>query len=180
MDAGETPCDADDGVPIQFSGEHLFVKFNAPRGELRVEVLDSGNRQGHCAVCGYQLCPVAVRQNSRARDVARGAQTFAPVRGINNVRLRFTLANGSLYSFWVGSRDKSGRSDGYVAAGGPGFPSTLDTVATPFQTGELRGHFLTKRAALSSSRSGREVHRFETASPTLSRVAGKPGPPAAT
>ena len=31
----------------------------------------------------------------------------------------FTLQHGALYSFWV-SRDARGRSDGYVAGGGPG------------------------------------------------------------
>jgi hypothetical protein len=35
------------------------------------------------------------------------------------VRFRFHLTNGRLYAFWV-SRDESGRSDGYLAAGGPG------------------------------------------------------------
>jgi hypothetical protein len=37
------------------------------------------------------------------------------------------LKNGALYSFWV-SRDASGRSDGYVAGGGPGFTGPTDTV----------------------------------------------------
>jgi len=41
--------------------------------------------------------------------------------------VRFHLRNGSLYAFWV-SRDPSGASDGYVAAGGPGFTGPTDTV----------------------------------------------------
>jgi len=48
------------------------------------------------------------------------------------VRFRFELANGSLYAFWV-SRDKSGRSDGYVAAGGPGYTGLVDTVGRSSQ-----------------------------------------------
>jgi hypothetical protein len=39
--------------------------------------------------------------------------------------LRFSVRNGSLYSFWV-SRDGLGRSGGYVAAGGPAFPGFKD------------------------------------------------------
>jgi len=35
------------------------------------------------------------------------------------VRFRFHLKNARLFSFWV-SRDASGSSQGYVAAGGPG------------------------------------------------------------
>ena len=43
------------------------------------------------------------------------------------VRFRFELTNGSLYAFWV-SRDENGRSDGYVAGGGPGYTGIIDTV----------------------------------------------------
>lgn len=43
------------------------------------------------------------------------------------VRLRFYLKQGALYSFWV-SPDDTGASHGYVAAGGPGFPTLADTV----------------------------------------------------
>jgi len=43
------------------------------------------------------------------------------------VRFRFELENGSLYAFWV-SQDETGRSDGYVAAGGPGYTGPIDTV----------------------------------------------------
>lgn len=37
--------------------------------------------------------------------------------------------NGQLYSFWV-SPDLTGASDGYVAAGGPGFTTAIDTVGS--------------------------------------------------
>jgi hypothetical protein len=45
------------------------------------------------------------------------------------VRFRFHLKHGKLYAFWV-SPDSSGASYGHVAAGGPGFTSTLDTVGS--------------------------------------------------
>jgi hypothetical protein len=41
------------------------------------------------------------------------------------VRIRFHLSNGSLYAFWVSS-DPSGASNGYVAAGGPGYGGGID------------------------------------------------------
>ena len=56
---------------------------------------------------------------------------------------RFSLTNGSLYAFWV-SRDESGRSDGYVAGGRPGYPGTADTVAT--------GGPISRHAALRAAR----------------------------
>ena len=42
------------------------------------------------------------------------------------VRFRFRLENASLYAFWV-SPERSGVSQGYVAAGGPGFTGPADT-----------------------------------------------------
>jgi len=43
------------------------------------------------------------------------------------VRLRFEMTSGELDSYWV-SRDESGASRGYVAAGGPGFTGSTDTT----------------------------------------------------
>ncbi len=43
------------------------------------------------------------------------------------VRFCFTLRDGSLYAFWV-SQNATGRSDGYVAGGGPGFIGMTDTL----------------------------------------------------
>ncbi|MFN7919857.1 MAG: hypothetical protein U0Q16_07150 [Bryobacteraceae bacterium] len=43
------------------------------------------------------------------------------------VKFRFYLTNGKLYSFWV-SANTSGASNGYVAAGGPGFTTAVDTA----------------------------------------------------
>ena len=41
------------------------------------------------------------------------------------VRFRFYLQNGDLYAFWV-SREATGASNGYVAAGGTGFTTSQD------------------------------------------------------
>jgi len=43
------------------------------------------------------------------------------------VRFRFRLKNGSLYAFRV-SQDENGASNGYVAAGGPGFEGPTDNI----------------------------------------------------
>jgi hypothetical protein len=53
------------------------------------------------------------------------------------VRFRFALRDGSLYAFWV-SRDGTGRSDGYVAGGGPGFTGLTDTVGRAALDAERR------------------------------------------
>jgi hypothetical protein len=110
--------------PISFTGKHLFVNVNTVRGTLRAEVLDANG----LPIAPFTLTnctPVSV--DSTLTQVAwGGASDLSALRG-KPVRLRFELTGGSLYAFWI-SRDASGRSDGYVAAGGPGYPGVLDTV----------------------------------------------------
>lgn len=127
---GFASLDADAGEgslttrPLKFSGPHLFVNVAAPRGELRVEALDAAGK----------VIPPFSRENSVPLTADktllevkwRGAADLAKLAG-QPVRLRFHLKNGSLYAFWV-SPDASGASHGYVAAGGPGYPSNKDTV----------------------------------------------------
>jgi len=110
--------------PLTFSGKHLFVNANTAEGELRAEVLDEA---------GNPLAPFTV---DNCQPLSTDS-TLAPIRwegedGLTAlagkpVRIGFQLTNGSLYAFWV-SRDKTGRSDGYVAAGGPGYRGLVDTV----------------------------------------------------
>ncbi len=110
--------------PVLFSGKHLFVNADAAKGELRAEVIgaDGGPVPGFTR---EDCVPF------------KGDATCAPVRWKGqpdlsqfvgeNVRFRFSLRDGCLYSFWV-SPDLSGASRGYVAAGGPGFNCPTDTV----------------------------------------------------
>jgi len=109
---------------VRFSGKHLFVNVAAPAGELRAEVLDvDGNT---LAPYSNSAC-IPVRGDSTCARVAwTGAADLASVAN-RPVRFKFTVTNGSLYAFWV-SADPNGASRGYVAAGGPGFTSDIDTV----------------------------------------------------
>ena len=66
--------------------------------------------------------------NTRQRVTWRGVESLARASG-KNVRLRFTLTSGSLYSFWV-TPDANGASHGYVAGGGPGFNGIRDDVGS--------------------------------------------------
>ncbi len=108
---------------IRFSGTHLFVNVAAPRGELRAEILDAA---------GKPMAPFT-RENSVAvsadrtkqRLEWRGGGDLATLAG-KEVRLRFHLRNGRLYSFWV-TPHREGESRGYVAAGGPEFRGPVDS-----------------------------------------------------
>ena len=110
--------------PVVFSGARLFVNADCPQGELRAEVLDGAGRPVEPFTLGN--CIPLSADKTLAPLAWTGAADLAPLAG-KPVRFRFALRRGALYAFWV-SRDASGRSDGYVAGGGPGFTGPADTV----------------------------------------------------
>ncbi len=111
--------------PVSFRGKHLFVNS---AGELQVEVLDAEGKpiapftRDACTVGGASLPRDATCQPVRWK----GADDLSALAG-KPVRFRFHLKDARLYAFWV-SPDPSGASHGYVAAGGPGFTGSTDTV----------------------------------------------------
>jgi len=110
--------------PVTFKGRYLFVNLDAPKGNLRAEVLDEAGKviepysAANCMAVNGDKTKLAVTWN--------GAADISPISG-RKVRFRFLLNDGALYSFWV-TPDASGASHGYVAAGGPDFPGPIDTV----------------------------------------------------
>ncbi|MDB6139680.1 MAG: hypothetical protein JWO94_2752 [Verrucomicrobiaceae bacterium] len=111
-------------VPVVFKGKVPFVNVASGSGALRAEILDSS---------GQPRAPftlensIAVRTDStRQRLEWKGSVDLEGLIG-KPVRFRFHLTEGQLYSFWV-SKDGSGSSHGYVAAGGPGFLGPTDEV----------------------------------------------------
>jgi hypothetical protein len=108
--------------PLRFTGMHLFVNIDAPEGELRVEVLDRFGK----VVPGYSASkcrPLSANKVSQ-RVSWDGVEDLSSVAH-QPMRFRFHLKNGKLYAFWV-SAQMSGPSQGYVAAGGPGFLGNRD------------------------------------------------------
>ena len=107
--------------PLRFSGEHLFVNA-AVDGSLRAEVQD---REGR-VISPFALDQaLPVRGDSTKTHVSwKGRETLKELAG-QTVRFRFVLDRARLYAFWI-SRSPSGRSEGYLAAGGPGFSSVVD------------------------------------------------------
>jgi hypothetical protein len=123
MDAGDV-----EGVlitrPVIFSGRHLFVNVDCAAGLLCAEVLDENNNV--IAPFGKDQCKPVFVDSTLQRVEWNGADDLSALAG-KAVRFRFHLNKGSLYSFWV-SPDTSGASQGYVAAGGPGYETPRDTV----------------------------------------------------
>ncbi len=122
MEAGET-----EGTlttrPLRFSGASLLVNADASAGELRAEVLGEDGE----VVEGFsreQCLPMTA--DSTIQTVQWQDADLASLSG-SVVRLGFYLRQGALYAFWVSS-DDSGASNGFVAAGGPGFTTSRDTA----------------------------------------------------
>jgi hypothetical protein len=129
MDAGSTPGVLQTQI-VQFSGKNLFVNVNDPLGSLQVSVLNPATGQ-----------PLATSTTLSA-DSTKQEVTWIGMNDLSSlagqpVQFQFTLTNGELYSFWV-TDSVMGSSNGYVAAGGPGFsgavdvdPGAVSTVSTP-------------------------------------------------
>jgi hypothetical protein len=125
MDAGENEATLLTR-PVRFAGRYLFVNANSEAGELRVEAIDSDGRV--IPHFSRQECIPVHRDNTVQRIQWKGAPTLESLTG-RVVRFKFYLRYGSLYAFWV-SPSENGSSLGYVAAGGPGFTSSRDTVGS--------------------------------------------------
>lgn len=109
---------------VGFSGKRLFVNAQMPKGTLRVEVRDRDGK----AIEPFTLDnSIPFTGDSTLTELRWRGVTDLSVLAGRPVRFHFEMTNGSLYSFWV-SQDSSGRSDGYVAAGGPGYLGVIDTV----------------------------------------------------
>jgi hypothetical protein len=122
MDAGNTEGTLTTRL-VRFRGKHLFVNLDADDGRLVAEILDDAGRpiepftRDRCTPLAGDKTLLEVKWN--------GADDLSSTHG-KAVRFRFTLCNGSLYSFWV-SPSPDGPSGGYVAAGGPGLTGPVDT-----------------------------------------------------
>lgn len=109
--------------PLRFSGDRLFVNVNTAGTYLRAEVLGenaevlpSYGREDSVPFLGNSTCV-----ELRWKSASLGALSGKPVR------FRFMMDRGELYSFWV-TKNQAGASNGYVAAGGPGFTGHTDTI----------------------------------------------------
>ena len=108
--------------PIVFTGKHLFVNTDCPNGVLAAEITDmDGN-----VIPGFAIseCNPVTTDSTITRISWKKHKDLSSLAG-KPVKLRFSLKNGDLYSFWV-SPSETGESMGYNAAGGPGFSGGID------------------------------------------------------
>ena len=123
LDAADTPGTVTTRC-IRFQGRYLFVNADVDGGKLQAELLDVDGKP--IAPLTRSKC-IPVREDATLAQVCWDETDDLSAFSGQPVRLRFHLTKGSLYAFWV-APDKSGASYGYVAAGGPGFDGSVDTV----------------------------------------------------
>jgi len=110
--------------PVVFTGKHLFVNVDAPKGKLLTQVTDLEGKP--IAPFTFENCEGVTGDTTITQVNWKGGSDLTALAN-KPVRFEFKLAQGKLYAFWV-SRDGTGRSDGYLAGGGPGYNTNLDTV----------------------------------------------------
>ena len=111
-------------VPVRFSGKYMFVNADMSKGRLAVEVLDEKG----FAVPGFTAadCVPVASDSTKVQVRWKKSADLGALAG-RNVRFRFIVENGGLYSFWV-SPSRNGESGGYLGGGGPGYPGVRDVV----------------------------------------------------
>lgn len=107
---------------VLFRGSHLFVNADTKKGELRAEIQNE-NGQPFDGFSLNDCSPVSVDETLHM--VRWGNSDDLSAFAGKPTRIKFSVAGGSLYSFWI-SPERSGASFGYVAAGGPGYSGPID------------------------------------------------------
>jgi len=122
--------------PVRFSGKYLFVNADLAEGDLRAEVLDESGK----VIPEFSLDQSVPSQGDHTLQQLKW-KSGKDLSELSNrpVRFHFHVGAGKkaarLFAFWV-SPQESGASHGFVAAGGPGFEGTTDTVGNGASSGK--------------------------------------------
>jgi len=106
--------------PVTFTGKHLFVNVEGPRGRLYAEVCQEDGKP----VAGFTRdeCTPVSADSTKQLVAWKGGDSLESLAG-RPVRFKFYLSNSKIYAFWV-SQNQEGVSGGATAAGGPGLTDT--------------------------------------------------------
>ena len=147
---------------VTFNGKHLFVNVDAPEGSLKVEILDENGNVYE----GYTESNAVTGDVTKAKVVFGNNDDISSLSG-KNVKFRFTLTNGKLYSFWV-SDDEIGSSNGYLGGGSVEQNGLVDNAASyNYKLGDINSDGkidLYDRAPLRQKFTGRQVEAHKKAS----------------
>lgn len=117
---------------VTFDGKHLFVNVDAPEGSLKVEILDENGN----VLEGFSESNAVTGDLTKSKVFFGNNDDISSLSG-KNVKFRFTLTNGKLYSFWV-SDDEIGSSNGYLGGGSVDQNGLVDNVSSyNYKLGDL-------------------------------------------
>jgi len=123
---------------VQFSSNpgHFFVNADvAPGGSIKVEVLNSSGVPVTGFTKSHSSSATGTGAGSTKQSITWSGGSIGSLAN-TTVKFKFYLTNAKLYSFWV-SNSADGRSNGYVAQGGPGLPPNKDDGGAPIGTAEV-------------------------------------------
>lgn len=105
---------------VKFNGEYLFINADCRYGSIKIALLDEAGNE----IPGYitQEFDEIKRNGTRILCSWKNNPT---VKIKDNVRFKFTVKEGALYSFWV-SKKNTGESGGYLGAGEIGKKKYID------------------------------------------------------
>ena len=106
---------------VTFDGKYLFINANAK--SVKAEILDENGN----VIEGYSKNDCTAVKGDTTKAMLKFKKDLSSLSG-KNIKFRFYLENGELYSFWVSSDAKNGASNGYLAGGSVGQKGLVDTA----------------------------------------------------
>ncbi len=105
---------------MKFDGEYLFINADSRYGSIKIALIDEECNE----IPGYTAQEFNdVKQNGTKILCSWENNTTIKIK--ENVRFKFTVKDGALYSFWV-SKKSTGESGGYLGAGEIGKKTYID------------------------------------------------------
>lgn len=115
---------------VTFDGKYLYV--NADAQSVKAEILDENGK----VIEGYSINDCTPVSGDTTKAMLTFGRDLSELSG-KNVSFRFTVENGSLYSFWVSDDAKNGASNGYLAGGSIGQKGLVDTADSYVNSGDV-------------------------------------------
>lgn len=115
---------------VTFDGKYLFVNANAK--SIRAEILDENGR----VIEGYSVNDCIAVSGDTTKAMLSFGKDLSSLSG-TEVKFRFYLEEGDLYSFWVTDDAENGASNGYLAGGSVGQKGLVDTAESYYLSGDV-------------------------------------------
>ena len=118
---------------VTFDGKFLFVNSNAK--SVKAEILDENGN----VIEGYSINDCIAVEGDTTKAMLKFSKDLSELSG-KNVKFRFTVEEGELYSFWVSDDAVNGASNGYLAGGSVGQEGLVDTAESyGLKQGDVNG-----------------------------------------